>query len=160
MMCEHCGRDGAQPRSIEGSGEPKEVFLCDDCYKKLYGEQSEGEFFAAFSKGGADKACPDCGTTLADFRATGLLGCARCYATFRKELVPAVRSAQGLVYHVGRVPNGVSEESYDETLLLVNEKHELESDLSAARAAGDAAAVLRIEAHLRAINRRLNGGEA
>lgn len=49
-------------------------------------------------------SCPVCGTTIDDFRRTGLLGCAECYRVFRDEVLVAVRRVQGEGCHRGKVP--------------------------------------------------------
>ena len=47
-----------------------------------------------------EAVCPKCGRSLTEFRKTGKLGCAECYATFEKPLETTLRqihasSAQG-----------------------------------------------------------------
>ena len=160
MRCTCCGNDEAVSYEREIDGQKTEVRLCPACYKKLYKDLGEGEFFAAFSElGDEKKACPTCGTTLADFRATGLVGCAFCYTFFRAELLPVVRSAQGRIVHTGSAPSSGAEEKYDETIRLVQEKKRLEDQLALAKARGDEAAVRTLGASIRAVNRALCGGE-
>ena len=49
--------------------------------------------------------CPGCGTTWADFRETGRLGCARCYDHFAALLRPLVaRVNAGACIHRGKGP--------------------------------------------------------
>ncbi len=48
------------------------------------------------------KVCSVCGTTIEDFRRTGLLGCANCYRVFREEIFPVVQNMQGSAQHVGK----------------------------------------------------------
>lgn len=48
------------------------------------------------------KVCSVCGTTIEDFRRTGLLGCTNCYRVFREEILPAVRNMQGALQHEGK----------------------------------------------------------
>jgi len=49
--------------------------------------------------------CPGCGTTWADFRETGRLGCARCYDHFSALLRPLVpRVHAGAYAHRGKAP--------------------------------------------------------
>lgn len=45
---------------------------------------------------GAQRACTACGTTLERFSATGLLGCARCYVVFAREVEAAVEALHGV----------------------------------------------------------------
>lgn len=46
--------------------------------------------------------CTFCSMSLKDFRATGRLGCARCYATFEQSLRDLLRKVHGSAQHVGR----------------------------------------------------------
>ncbi|MGQ0648162.1 MAG: UvrB/UvrC motif-containing protein [Gemmatimonadaceae bacterium] len=46
--------------------------------------------------------CSFCTMTLKDFRATGRLGCAHCYATFETSLRELLRRVHGSAQHVGR----------------------------------------------------------
>ena len=46
--------------------------------------------------------CNFCGATLRDFRATGRLGCARCYGSFEASLRDLLRRVHGNSKHVGR----------------------------------------------------------
>jgi len=46
-------------------------------------------------------ACPECGATLADIRASGRLGCATCWVTFARPLRDLVRRLHGATRHVG-----------------------------------------------------------
>lgn len=39
-----------------------------------------------------ERVCPGCGLTLGELHATGLLGCARCYAVFAREVEAAVEA--------------------------------------------------------------------
>lgn len=136
--------------------------LCAACYEKLYPErEEEGDFFASFV-GGEEKGgnrCPACGTTLEDFRHTGLLGCAYCYTAFRAELLPAVHYAQGKLQHEGKAPSGRADEQYDLIRELVHEQERLKTCIRAAEAEGDDFVVRKLKGRLAEINRRLYGGE-
>lgn len=46
--------------------------------------------------------CSFCSMSLKDFRATGRLGCARCYATFEASMRDLLRKVHGSAQHVGR----------------------------------------------------------
>lgn len=53
----------------------------------------------------AKSSCPECGLTFAEFRQSGLLGCAKCYEAFAEKLVSLLRRAHdGGDHHVGKVP--------------------------------------------------------
>ena len=47
--------------------------------------------------------CSFCGASMKDFRASGRLGCARCYPTFEGSLRELLRRVHGHSRHVGRV---------------------------------------------------------
>ena len=54
----------------------------------------------------APPACPTCGTTWANFREKGLLGCPDCYETFEEQLTPLLsRAHEGGVHHTGKHPS-------------------------------------------------------
>lgn len=161
MRCANCGNNAAKIYEREADGKVMQLRLCPACFRELYKDLGEGEFFAAFSAPEDEqRACPTCGTTFADFRASGLLGCAYCYTFFHDDLIPAVRSAQGHICHVGSAPSSGAEAKYDETLRLVSKKKELESRLELARRSGDRDAALRLRAQLREVDRSLYGGES
>jgi protein arginine kinase activator len=62
------------------------------------------------TKGGRrDSACPGCGMTLQHFKSTGRLGCARCYETFRQELMPLLQRVHEASSHRGRMPGRAPE---------------------------------------------------
>jgi protein arginine kinase activator len=46
--------------------------------------------------------CTFCSMSLKDFRATGRLGCSRCYSTFEQSLRDLLRKVHGSAQHVGR----------------------------------------------------------
>ena len=52
----------------------------------------------------AKKICPNCGMPIEDFRRSGLLGCAKCYTTFRMECLSAARRVQKSIFHTGNRP--------------------------------------------------------
>jgi protein arginine kinase activator len=52
----------------------------------------------------ADRACPNCGLSLATFRRQGRLGCATCWTVFEAQLVPILRNIQPNLRHVGKAP--------------------------------------------------------
>lgn len=48
--------------------------------------------------------CPACGTSYASFRASGRLGCPRCYVAFRRFLLPFLGRFHRQVTHLGKFP--------------------------------------------------------
>jgi len=93
-------------------------------------------------------ACPDCGTTLADFRSKGRLGCPRDYEIFRAHLQPLLQRVHNATEHRGRLPGvdvgeserrahlsalrskleeAIREEAYESAARLRDEIQELEA---------------------------------
>jgi len=62
--------------------------------------------------------CTFCSMTLKDFRETGRLGCARCYATFEPSLRALLRRVHGNARHVGREYQAPPPELLEEGSLL------------------------------------------
>lgn len=53
--------------------------------------------------------CPECRTTFAEFKQSGLLGCPACYATFESQLIGLLeRAHEGLAQHMGKTPRRAS----------------------------------------------------
>lgn len=46
--------------------------------------------------------CPSCGYTLDKFNKTSLLGCDKCYETFKANLLPIIKNIHGSIQHVGQ----------------------------------------------------------
>ncbi len=78
------------------------------------------------------RVCPRCGTTIEEFRRTGLVGCAECYRAFREEILSAVRRVQGTTRHEGAIP-AVSEEKYSFMLEQQHLKDAIERALRAGK---------------------------
>lgn len=160
MLCNGCGKNPAQLYLKRTGDKEIRLHLCPECYQRLYGDKTADDFFTSFlnSAGGRQKACPACGSTLEDFRRTGLLGCATCYSAFREELMPTVRHIQGRVTHEGRAPSADAYEDYDVVRGLVHEQQRLEERIEEAKRAGNRAETAQLREQLRAINRKLYRG--
>ena len=110
MLCSNCHQNQATHTVLRGDGDS--VHLCDSCFERFGAAAdffgSDPDFFASFlqSRKDAGTACPVCGTTLADYARTGLLGCAVCYDTLREDLRPAIRRIHGKTVHKGKHPLG------------------------------------------------------
>jgi protein arginine kinase activator len=115
MVCDLC-KDGEaviQLTEIEGSG-VRQLHLCEKCAAERGVEttitsakpqinnflQTIHEQMA--TPRGEAVQCTFCGGTLADFRATGRLGCAHCYETFENSLRDLLRRVHGNSRHIGR----------------------------------------------------------
>ena len=115
MVCDLCkeGEAVIQLTEIQGSG-VKLLHLCEKCaaergvettinaakpqinnFLQTIHEQMPG------AKGEVSN-CPFCSGTLADFRATGRLGCAHCYDAFESSLRDLLRRVHGNSRHIGR----------------------------------------------------------
>ena len=159
MLCENCGKNPAQKFIRKVGGREIEVELCPACYRALYPEK-ENDFFTAFLGSGtpAGKACPACGTTMAEFRRTGLLGCAYCYSAFREELIQTVRNMhnmQGEVRHTGKRPEASAEENYDRARDFAARKEAPIERLEQAMRRGDYAEARRLQGELKALSAEL-----
>lgn len=162
MDCTICGSKFAKEYIRKTEGREVTLTLCEGCYAKLYSKQESEDFFAAFvgrTGGKQGKSCPVCGLTLADFRATGLLGCADCYNAFREELLPTIRYVQGKLRHEGKAPSGDADEKYDLVRDLVRSQESLRARIEEAEHDGDELELVRLKAELARVNRKLYNGE-
>lgn len=118
MLCENCKKNKATTYFKKTvNGETTETFLCEDCAKKLgvgSGMMFKNSIFDDF--GGfdflfpefikqnrleAEKKC-ECGKSFREIAKSGLVGCEKCYETFRKELAPTLRKMHGVISHKAR----------------------------------------------------------
>jgi protein arginine kinase activator len=120
MLCDHCGeREATHHDVVVSGGQIRETHLCEVCAAKLgVGGPGNpvGEFLASVvlgsqpATGGARPAvgparCEHCGQSFAEFKNTGLMGCAGCYEAFEARLVPLLeRAHEGGNRHVGKRP--------------------------------------------------------
>jgi protein arginine kinase activator len=89
-LCEQCAAEKGVDTAAQVAKYPLGDFLA-----------SLGEAAAPEAGGGAAAACPGCGASLQDFRQTGRLGCAACYATFAPQLRDLLRRIHGNTQHEG-----------------------------------------------------------
>jgi len=73
----------------------------------------------------AEVRCPVCGMTLAAFKNSLFLGCARCYSVFGGQLEEELRRLHGSIRHVGRSPEGVHSPMYDIEAAVASLKKQL-----------------------------------
>ncbi len=156
----NCGRESAKKYTVRSEGKELVLELCTACHAALYPE-TENDFFGDFVRrtDGDTRECPFCGTTFDDFRRTGLLGCAECYAVFRENLLPTVRFVQGGERHTGKAPSGLADEKYDRVRALVEEKETLKGRLKEAERKGNDEAAEILRAEIESVNKKLYGGE-
>lgn len=117
--CDLCDNEATVHEVVVRNGQRIERHLCED-HAKQAGVFHSQSFSAAgqvvkkvvMSQSGlagqtqaSKSACPECGLTFAEFRHSGLLGCAKCYEAFAEKLVSLLRRAHdGGDHHVGKVP--------------------------------------------------------
>ncbi len=115
MVCESCGeRDAVVQLTKVVDGSVTQVHLCEKCAADQGVEttvaapktpltsllQSVQQQLAG---GATDQArCTFCQATYKDFRASGRLGCARCYGTFETQLRDLLQRVHGATRHTGR----------------------------------------------------------
>ncbi len=125
--CERCNKYKANVHIIKVfDGIKKELSICEKCAKEL------GEFnlnymvnvedaFSLNILGGLleyfnnnqqssvikinDSKCMNCGTTYAEFKNSGLLGCDECYNQFIKILTIFIKRVQKSSEHIGKIPS-------------------------------------------------------
>ena len=62
--------------------------------------------------------CNFCGSTMADFRATGRWGCARCYSQFEAGIRELLRRVHGHSRHIGQVYKAPRSETRERSAVL------------------------------------------
>jgi protein arginine kinase activator len=126
MLCDNCkDRDSVVKLVQIVEGSPKELHLCEKCAAEkgvetkvaatppqlgdLLQKVQQQLVMAGGPGGGGGSAasrdavrCTFCSGTLADFRATGRLGCAHCYGAFEASLRELLRRVHGSARHAGR----------------------------------------------------------
>lgn len=103
--CADCGRRGIF--WVEQNGRSRRL-LCETCTQRSLAamDPMAARFLADWlpvrSTGNLnieglpdDTRCPTCGTTFAEFEATGRAGCGGCYYTFEDAIMPALRILHG-----------------------------------------------------------------
>ena len=130
MKCDKCGGEATVHEVTIRSGKKVERHLCEQCAKgeglpvqpqNVSVTQVLHQFIAQQAAGAAAplagpspeaakaSQCPVCGTTYAQFRHDGLLGCPECYASFEIQLGPLLeRAHEGGTHHVGKVPRRIA----------------------------------------------------
>jgi protein arginine kinase activator len=115
--CDRCGKNEAAIHFTQiQHNETLTRHLCETCAAALGLDPGLGattapltDFLAQMGKAlvgetpSAAGTCPGCGLTIADFKRTGRLGCARCWAAFEPSLRGLLRKLHGGTQHVGKV---------------------------------------------------------
>lgn len=146
--CQSCHERDAVVRLTQIVGDDvTTIHLCSRCAAER-GIETEttlqqtplGAFLAAMGKSGPDIAaaaatgerCPGCGATLQDFRASGRLGCARCWLAFERPLRDLVRRVHGATRHTGAVYQGSEALTLSEPQREARSRMELKDQLALA----------------------------
>jgi len=115
MLCDSCSeRDAVVHLTTIENNAVHQLHLCERCAAERGVETTVaapkhplGEFLHEVHQQVASSStdslrCTFCNTTMADFRATGRWGCARCYTNFEPGIRELLRRVQGNHRHVGR----------------------------------------------------------
>lgn len=160
-VCDMCKAAPASIQFVEQKGgETRRISLCASCGSKQ-GISHDGNSVTfnlpglLAAMGGMTSAtqvshqCAACGLTTEEFRATGRLGCARCYEAFAEMLEPIIKKVQAGTAHRGLAParlgplmekqtvaalrrqldEAVAAERYEEAIALRDKIRELERSL-------------------------------
>lgn len=100
-LCCYCEKRSATKTHEEiRMGEKRTYYYCLRCFEHLFLVQ-DASFFDGLDKK-TTGVCPDCGRTAKEFFKTGLVGCANCYKTLKKEIYPSILKMQGDRAHCGK----------------------------------------------------------
>lgn len=115
-MCQICGKKSATTHvKTIVNGKLTQYHLCSDCAAKQgFGGLMSGWnlSFGNLLSGlmGGERAdsgvlrCEKCGTSFEEIAKTGKIGCAECYNTFRRQLLPVIQRIHGTAVHKGKTP--------------------------------------------------------
>jgi protein arginine kinase activator len=142
MLCDRCGKNEAAIHltQIEGTQSTTRN-LCESCAEALglnpgpaaqQGSAPLADFLAQMGKGFATAealptlgTCPGCGLTLADFKKTGRLGCARCWSALDSSLRGLLRKLHGGTQHAGKVYLATNPSESDRTARIASLRRSL-----------------------------------
>ncbi|MBY0312811.1 MAG: UvrB/UvrC motif-containing protein [Phycisphaerales bacterium] len=124
MKCDKCANEATVHEVVIKGGKQHEKHLCEQCAKgdglpvqthapltslltQYITQQTDAAATIAtgVAPASAQATCPACGLGFAQFRQSGLLGCAVCYEAFEQQLGPLLaRAHEGGTHHVGKSP--------------------------------------------------------
>jgi protein arginine kinase activator len=140
MLCDSCHeRDAVVHLTQIENNAVHQLHLCERCAAERGVETTVaapkhplGEFLQAVHQqvatatGATDGVrCGFCNTTMADFRATGRWGCARCYTNFEAAIRELLRRVHGNHRHVGRTYRPPMSETMERAAILGELKERL-----------------------------------
>ncbi|MBO5213906.1 MAG: UvrB/UvrC motif-containing protein [Clostridia bacterium] len=131
MLCENCKKNTATTYFKQTvNGKTREVFLCSECAAKLglgdsmmnfgnfgFGLSAVSDLLGTYSAPAASR-CPTCGMTLKEVSASGMMGCADCYDSFRDYLQRLLPRISGNKSHTGKSPRASAEKPEDDLTAL------------------------------------------
>jgi protein arginine kinase activator len=120
MKCDHCENEATVHEVTVRGGVRIERHMCEACAAQS-GIASQQSMTSESLKAAMEpvakalglpvplqakpSACPACRTTFAEFKQSGLLGCAECYLAFGSQLGPLIeRAHEGGEQHIGKKP--------------------------------------------------------
>lgn len=118
MICQVCGKKTATTHiKTIVNGKLTQYHLCSECakekgYSNLFTDWGLGfgNLLGGLIGGNAAEEnvvrCGTCGASFEEITKTGKIGCADCYKTFRRQLVPVIQRIHGTTRHKGKVPGG------------------------------------------------------
>jgi protein arginine kinase activator len=129
MLCDSCReRDAVVHLTTIEDNAVHQLHLCERCAADRGVETTVatpkhplGEFLAAHQHTALSSEavrCTFCNTTMADFKATGRWGCARCYTNFEAGIRELLRRVHGNHRHVGRSYRAPMSETLERAAVL------------------------------------------
>lgn len=131
MLCDNCHeRDAVVNLTTIENNAVRQLHLCEQCAAERGVETTVaatkhplGEFLQAVQQqsvpASADAGkCTFCGLTMRDFRATGRMGCARCYTTFEPSMRELLRRVHGSPRHIGRMYGAPADAAMERASIL------------------------------------------
>jgi protein arginine kinase activator len=128
FKCDICGKNPAKIHSTKIiDGKVESTHLCQECAHKqaagkaiplsgILGGLFKIEEAAAPLGSKGMQTCEVCGQTYRSFKETGRLGCAACYDTFEKHLLPLIAQVQKGDRHIGKRPRNLAPPSLEDRL--------------------------------------------
>ena len=128
MLCDICHKNIATVHLTEIiNNKVAEMHICQGCAQTKAGEFNQQPNISDFLSGLISPTstrkqehslkCPACGLNYSDFKKTGRLGCDRCYAAFRKQLLPLLKKIHGTIRHTGKIPIHLERPAFSELKL-------------------------------------------
>jgi protein arginine kinase activator len=122
MLCDICKQKEATVHLTQIiNGVKTKLHLCEECAAKHALEMQDPlaleDIAAQLEDDLTDeeslpaKTCPYCHTNLAQIKETLLLGCPKCYDTFKEYLIPLLSKLHKGTEHIGKIPSYLAEKN-------------------------------------------------